>query len=103
MITPRAVNAMEGQIRQITNEILDRIADKRECDFVLDVSSQLPLAVICGMSLIVILREWILVILLCGCLLLAFGSSFVAIAQDPTLIATAIIIMLLLDLLRRSQ
>jgi cytochrome P450 len=47
--TPRAVNAMEDQIRAITNTILDRIAAKGSCDFVLEVSSQLPLAVICGM------------------------------------------------------
>lgn len=47
--TPRAVNAIEPRIRQITNDILDRIADRRSCDFVLDVASQLPLAVICGM------------------------------------------------------
>jgi cytochrome P450 len=47
--TPRAVNAMEPQIRKITNEILDRIAGRSSCDFVLDVASQLPLAVICGM------------------------------------------------------
>jgi len=47
--TPRAVNAMEPEIRRITNEILDGIAGRGSCDFVLDVSSQLPLAVICGM------------------------------------------------------
>jgi cholest-4-en-3-one 26-monooxygenase len=47
--TPRAVNAMEPRIRELTNEVLDRIADKSSCDFVLDVASQLPLAVICGM------------------------------------------------------
>ena len=47
--TPRAVNAMEDQIRRITNQILDRIADRDSCDFVLEVASQLPLAVICGM------------------------------------------------------
>ncbi len=47
--TPRAVNAMEPQIRQVTNEILDGIAGRSSCDFVLDVSSQVPLAVICGM------------------------------------------------------
>jgi cytochrome P450 len=47
--TPRAVNAMEGQIRAITNEVLDSVARKGSCDFVLEVSSQLPLAVICGM------------------------------------------------------
>jgi cytochrome P450 len=47
--TPRAVNQMEGKIREITNNILDEMAGKGECDFVLDVASQLPLAVICGM------------------------------------------------------
>jgi cholest-4-en-3-one 26-monooxygenase len=47
--TPRAVNAMEPTIRQITNEVLDRVAGRSECDFVLEIASQLPLAVICGM------------------------------------------------------
>jgi cytochrome P450 len=40
---------MEDEIRRITNDILDKIADRNECDFVLEVASQLPLAVICGM------------------------------------------------------
>jgi cholest-4-en-3-one 26-monooxygenase len=47
--TPRAVNAMESTIREITNSILDDIASRGECDFVTDVAAQLPLAVICGM------------------------------------------------------
>jgi cytochrome P450 len=47
--TPRAVNAMEPRIREITNTILDRVARTGTCDFVLDIASQLPLAVICGM------------------------------------------------------
>lgn len=47
--TPRAVAAMEPDIRRITNDLLDGIAKKGECDFVLEVASQLPLAVICGM------------------------------------------------------
>jgi cytochrome P450 len=47
--TPRAVNAMEPEIRRMTNEILDGVAKKGECDFVVEVASQLPLAVICGM------------------------------------------------------
>jgi cytochrome P450 len=47
--TPRAVKAMEPEIRRITNELLDTLAAKRDCDFVLDVACQLPLAVICGM------------------------------------------------------
>ncbi len=47
--TPRAVAVMEPEIRAITNQILDGIAKKGQCDFVLDVACQLPLAVICGM------------------------------------------------------
>jgi cytochrome P450 len=47
--TPRAVNGMEPTIRQIANEVLDGIANKGSCDFVLEVSSQLTLAVICGL------------------------------------------------------
>jgi cytochrome P450 len=47
--TPRAVNAMEPRIRQIAVRILDRLGGHTECDFVLDVASQLPLAVICGL------------------------------------------------------
>ena len=47
--TPRAVNAMEPTIREITRSILDDIAQRGECDFVTDVAAKLPLAVICGM------------------------------------------------------
>lgn len=47
--TPKAVNAMEPRIRQIAQRILDRLEGRTECDFVLDVASQLPLAVICGL------------------------------------------------------
>jgi len=47
--TPRAVNAMEPRIREIAASILDRLGERTECDFVLDVASQLPLAVICGL------------------------------------------------------
>ncbi len=47
--TPRAVNALEPHIRKITRQILDDISAKGRCDFVLEVASQLPLAVICEM------------------------------------------------------
>src|SRR5688500_20379321 len=47
--TPRAVNAMEPHIREITNQLLDDIAKKGKSDFVIEVSSMLPLAVICEM------------------------------------------------------
>ncbi len=47
--TPRAVNAMEPKIRQMTRAILDEVGDRKSGDFVLEVSSRLPLAVICGL------------------------------------------------------
>jgi cytochrome P450 len=47
--TPRAVVAMEEHIRGITRDLLDDISEKDSCDFVIEVASQLPLAVICGM------------------------------------------------------
>src|SRR5947199_3462311 len=47
--TPRMVAAMEPHIRAITRGILDAIAGKSECDFVTEVASLLPLAVICDM------------------------------------------------------
>lgn len=47
--TPRAVGMKEAEIRKLTHELIDGIAKKGECDFVIDVASQLPLAVICGM------------------------------------------------------
>jgi cholest-4-en-3-one 26-monooxygenase len=47
--TPRAVALWEPKIRETTNMLLDRIAKKGESDFVIDVSSNIPLAVICQM------------------------------------------------------
>ena len=47
--TPRAVNAMEGHVREIATKIIDDIAQRSACDFVTDVAALLPLAVICEM------------------------------------------------------
>jgi cholest-4-en-3-one 26-monooxygenase len=44
--TPRMVNALEVTMRDRTREILDRVADRGECDFVVDVAAELPLQVI---------------------------------------------------------
>jgi cholest-4-en-3-one 26-monooxygenase len=44
--TPRMVNALEATMRERTREILDRVADRGECDFVVDVAAELPLQVI---------------------------------------------------------
>jgi len=47
--TPRAVSMMTPHIREMATSILDDIATKGRCDFVVEVAAQLPLAVICGM------------------------------------------------------
>ncbi len=47
--TPRAVAAWEPEIRKITVELLDEFKAKGGGDFVLDVASKIPLAVICSM------------------------------------------------------
>ncbi len=46
---PRAVLQLEAQARQVTSEIMDEIAARGECDFVLDVAAKMPLAIICQM------------------------------------------------------
>jgi cytochrome P450 len=45
--TPRVISKLEPHIREITHEILDAVTPRGECDFVVDVSARLPLAVIC--------------------------------------------------------
>jgi cholest-4-en-3-one 26-monooxygenase len=44
--TPHAVNQLGAQVRRISAQLIDGIADREECDFVTDVSAKLPLAVI---------------------------------------------------------
>jgi cytochrome P450 len=46
---PRRLEAQEPQIRALAAEILDGVAGRGRCDFVVDVAARLPLAVICGM------------------------------------------------------
>lgn len=44
--TPRMVAELESTMRERTNDIIDRIAEKGSCDFVVDVAAELPLQVI---------------------------------------------------------
>ena len=44
--TPRAVLELKPKIERITREVLDAVVDLEECDFVLDISAKIPLAVI---------------------------------------------------------
>jgi cytochrome P450 family 142 subfamily A polypeptide 1 len=44
--TPRRVREGEGWIRQVCDDIIDRVCEKGECDFVSDVAAPLPLVAI---------------------------------------------------------
>jgi cholest-4-en-3-one 26-monooxygenase len=47
--TPRMIGRLEEHIRDITNGIIDEVAPRGECDFVVDVAAELPLQVIAEM------------------------------------------------------
>ena len=44
--TPRMVSRLEERARALTNDILDAVCEKGECDFVTDIAAELPLQVI---------------------------------------------------------
>ncbi|HXG42762.1 MAG TPA: cytochrome P450 [Dehalococcoidia bacterium] len=44
--TPRMVNRLEPDVRQIVNQLLDNAIAKGECDFVTEVAAELPLRII---------------------------------------------------------
>jgi cholest-4-en-3-one 26-monooxygenase len=47
--TPRMVGRLEEHIRDVTKTIVDDVASRGECDFVVDVAAELPLQVIAEM------------------------------------------------------
>jgi cytochrome P450 family 142 subfamily A polypeptide 1 len=44
--TPRRVAGLEPRIRQVCDQILDRVCERGECDFVWDIAAPLPLIMI---------------------------------------------------------
>ena len=44
--TPKIVRAMEEHVRKIATDIIDRVAERGQCDFVTDIAAELPLQVI---------------------------------------------------------
>jgi cytochrome P450 len=46
---PRPIVGLEARARQIVAEIVDEVAPTGRCDFVLDVATRLPMAIICEM------------------------------------------------------
>jgi cholest-4-en-3-one 26-monooxygenase len=47
--TPRAIEQLRKSIEEVTADVLDTAVADRQCDFVTQISSRLPLAVICEM------------------------------------------------------
>ena len=46
---PRMIKSIEDRIELVANDVIDRVADKGGCDFVVEVASRLPLEIICDM------------------------------------------------------
>jgi cholest-4-en-3-one 26-monooxygenase len=44
--TPRRVAQLEDRARQMTNNIIDNVSERGECDFVTDIAAELPLRII---------------------------------------------------------
>jgi cytochrome P450 family 142 subfamily A polypeptide 1 len=44
--TPRRVRDQEAKVRQVCDEIIDRVCERGECDFVWDIAAPLPLIMI---------------------------------------------------------
>jgi cholest-4-en-3-one 26-monooxygenase len=44
--TPRMISRLHDRVREIARDIVDSIAERGECDFVVDVAAELPLQVI---------------------------------------------------------
>ena len=47
--TPRVIRSLEPHIREVTGQIIDRVAAKGQCDFVTEVAAELPLQAIVEM------------------------------------------------------
>jgi cytochrome P450 len=47
--TPRSVRALEPEVSNITTQVFDDVMDRAECDFVTEISSRVPVAVIAEM------------------------------------------------------
>jgi len=46
---PRVVRGLEERMRTVVRATLERAAESRECDFVMDVARPLPLAIVCDL------------------------------------------------------
>ena len=47
--TPRALARLEQDVERRADEIIDRVIERGECDFVADIAAPLPLEIICDM------------------------------------------------------
>jgi len=81
---PRMVRAVEDTIQQVADDIIDKVRDLGECDFVTEVASRLPLKVICDM-LGIPERDYDTVFT-CSNIILSMGDTeYVPEGDDPVL------------------
>jgi len=47
--TPRMLRRLEDDVQRVAAQIVDRLLDRGECDFVTEIAAALPLTIICNM------------------------------------------------------
>ncbi|MDY7106954.1 MAG: cytochrome P450 [Actinomycetota bacterium] len=47
--TPRMLKKLEGSVQQVATDIVDRVSERGEVDFVTDVAAALPLKIVCDL------------------------------------------------------
>jgi cytochrome P450 len=79
---PRMIKSIEDQIELRADDVIDRVADRGACDFVVEVAARLPLEIICDMMGIAA-ADYDTVFNASNVILSAGDTEYVAPGEDP--------------------
>ena len=79
---PRMIKSIEDRIELVADDVIDRVAPKGECDFVVEVAARLPLEIICDMMGIAA-ADYDTVFHASNVILSSGDSEYVAEGEDP--------------------
>lgn len=79
---PRMIKSIEDRIELVADDVIDRVADRGACDFVVEVAARLPLEIICDMMGIAA-ADYDTVFNASNVILSAGDTEYVAPGEDP--------------------
>jgi cytochrome P450 len=79
---PRMIKSIEDRIELVADDVIDRVADRGACDFVVEVAARLPLEIICDMMGIAA-TDYDTVFNASNVILSAGDTEYVAPGEDP--------------------